>query len=180
MSSGMVSPTQRFTFAWPMRTWICLSNGVSIGRGRRWRRSLPTGAPWASMPTASMTESGPRPPVVPRMTSATSSAWAVRSRTSMPRGAPALQALGDEVDADDAVAAVVGDPRRHGADRPEAEDDDGAAAGDPGVLDRLPGRRQHVGQQDEPLVGRTVGDRDRRVLRCATRRSSACPPDTAP
>jgi hypothetical protein len=48
---------------------------------------------------------------------------------------------------------------------PEAEDDDGAAAGDPGVLDRLPGRRQHVGQQDEPLVGRTVGDRDRRVLR---------------
>ncbi len=32
-SSGMMSPTQAFTFAWPMRSWICLSNSVSMGMG---------------------------------------------------------------------------------------------------------------------------------------------------
>jgi hypothetical protein len=29
----MMSSTQRLTFAWPMRSWICLSNSVSIGSG---------------------------------------------------------------------------------------------------------------------------------------------------
>ena len=32
-SSGRMSSIQRFTFAWPMRSWICLSNIVSIGSG---------------------------------------------------------------------------------------------------------------------------------------------------
>ena len=29
----MMSSTQRLTFAWPIRSWICLSNSVSIGSG---------------------------------------------------------------------------------------------------------------------------------------------------
>ena len=33
------------------------------------------------------------------------------------------------------------------------------------VLDRLPRRRQHVGQEQEAVVGRPVGDLDRPVLR---------------
>ena len=106
-----MSGTQRCTLAWPIRSWICLSNMVIIGIGsaippytplseivppRRTssiaayrapsrskptvsiifaatrvrqqpgdlvRRAVPTGDPCASMPTASITESGPRPPV---------------------------------------------------------------------------------------------------------------------
>ena len=33
VSSGRMSSTQRLTLAWPIRSWICLSNSVSIGIG---------------------------------------------------------------------------------------------------------------------------------------------------
>ena len=75
------------------------------------------------------------------------------------------EALGHEVDAEDlGRAAVPGDPSGHLADRAEAEDGDGAALGDVGVLDGLPGGGQHVGEEQEPLVRGTVGHLDRPVL----------------
>ena len=40
-----------------------------------------------------------------------------------------------------------------------------AAVGHVGVLDRLPGGRQHVGEVDEAVVGRALGHLDRPVLR---------------
>ena len=40
-----------------------------------------------------------------------------------------------------------------------------AAVGDVGVLDGLPRGGQHVGQEEEPVVGRPVGHLDRAVLR---------------
>ena len=45
------------------------------------------------------------------------------------------------VDADDPSSLVGGDARGHVADRAESENGDRSAAGDLGVLDRLPGRR---------------------------------------
>jgi hypothetical protein len=63
------------------------------------------------------------------------------------------------------MAAVRGDPAGHVADRPEAEHADRAAVGDPGVLDRLPRRRQDVGEVDEALVRRAVRHLDVRVVR---------------
>ena len=44
-----------------------------------------TGEPCASMPTASSTESGPRPPVMSRMASPRSFSCSLRSTTSTPR-----------------------------------------------------------------------------------------------
>jgi hypothetical protein len=62
-------------------------------------------------------------------------------------------------------AAVLGDARRHLADRPEAEHEQAAAgADDVGVLDRLPRGRQHVGEEHEAVVGRAFGDLDRPVV----------------
>jgi hypothetical protein len=58
----------------------------------------------------------------------------------------ALDAVGLEIHADHPVAAVQRDPAAHVADRPEAEHEDRAAVRDPGVLHRLPGGRQHVGE----------------------------------
>jgi hypothetical protein len=71
----------------------------------------------------------------------------------------------DQIDADHPVPAVLRDPGRHRTDRPETEDDDRSAVGDARVLDGLPGGRQHVREQHETLLGRAVGDLDRRVLR---------------
>jgi hypothetical protein len=72
-------------------------------------------------------------------------------------GADALEALGHEVDADHAVAAMQRDAARHVADRSEPEHDDAAAVRDPGVLDRLPRGGEDVGEVDEALVRRPVG-----------------------
>ena len=73
--------------------------------------------------------------------------------------------LGHEVEAEHAPgAAVLGDPGTHLADRAEAEDGDAAALGDRGVLDRLPRGGQDVGEVDEALVGRALGDLDRAVV----------------
>ena len=155
----MMSSTQRRTFAWPMRSWICLSNSCSIGIGsviaavdaderdraaaaddvdrevqrgaggrcRRSRISLRGDArraaarrssaracrpatPWASMPTASMTASGPRPSVSSRTAAGDvvdgRSGRASRRRATAPRASrsgtrstpitvPAPQVLGD-------------------------------------------------------------------------------------
>jgi hypothetical protein len=75
------------------------------------------------------------------------------------------EAVGLEIDADDAEALVLGDAAGHVADRAEAEDDERAAVGHRRVLDGLPGGRQDVGEVDEPVVRRALGDLDRRVLR---------------
>jgi hypothetical protein len=44
----MISGTQRRTFAWPIRNWICLSNGVIIGSGS----AIPPYTPERDRPTA--------------------------------------------------------------------------------------------------------------------------------
>ena len=59
------------------------------------------------------------------------SSWSAEVEHLDPVVARAPDALRDEVDADDlAGAAVLGDARRHVADRAEAEDRDRAALGD--------------------------------------------------
>jgi hypothetical protein len=89
-----------------------------------------------------------------------------------------LQPLGDVVDAEDLVGALVaGDAGAHLPDRAEAEDGDAAAVGDRRVVDRLPGGRQHVGEEEIALVGSLLGNFDRpemglrhpQELRLATR-----------
>ncbi len=69
--------------------------------------------------------------------------------------------FGHQVHADDpGGAAVQGDARGHVPDRAETEDGQGAARGNGGVLDGLPGGGQDVREVDEPLVGRAVGHLD--------------------
>ena len=75
-----------------------------------------------------------------------------------------LQPFGHEVDADDAVAPVGRDSRGHVPDRAEPEHDEGPAVGHGGVLDALPGGGQHVGEEQEAVVGRTVGNLDRQEV----------------
>ena len=73
--------------------------------------------------------------------------------------------LGHEVEPDDQLGAeVLGDAARHLADRAEADDGDAAALRDLGVADGLPRGGQHVGEEQEAVVGRAVGDLDRPVL----------------
>ncbi len=76
----------------------------------------------------------------------------------------ALQPLGHQVHADHAITAMRGDPGGHVADRPEAEHDQRATVGHAGVLDALPCRRQHVGEEHEAIVGRTLRDLDRQEV----------------
>ena len=108
------------------------------------------------MPTASITESGPRPSgQVAHRGGDVVGALDVERLDAV--GGGAGEPLGDEVDADDEPgAAVLGDPARHLADRAEPEHDHAAAVRDVGVLDRLPRGRQHVGEVDEAVVGRAV------------------------
>ena len=61
-----------------------------------------------------------------------------------PPVAGALQPLGHQVDGENPRPVMLGDPRGHVADRPEAQDGDGSPLGNGGVLDGLPGRREHV------------------------------------
>src|SRR3954470_6369561 len=126
------------------------------------------GEPCASMPTASITASGPRPSVASR-TRLTTSACSVVSITVTPRARARAsrsggggEPLGDDVRAEYLAGALLqGDPGGHVADRAQAEDQDAAALGDTRVLDRLPGRGQHVGEVDEPVIGGTLGHLDR-------------------
>ena len=119
------------------------------------------------MPTASITASGPRPPVSSRIASGAAAVVRRRSTISTPcrrahaRGAPGTRST--PIDALD--AEVLGDPRAELADRAEPEHGERAALRDVGVRDRLPGRRQHVGQVEEPLVRRPLRHLDRAELR---------------
>src|SRR4051794_22567044 len=111
-----------------------------------------------------MTESGPRPPVIPRISSGSSPLVLTEvERLDAPCAHP-LEPLGHEIDADHAIAAILRDARRHVADRPEAEHHDGAAIRYRRVLDSLPSRRQDVGEEDEAVVRRSVGDLDRQAV----------------
>src|SRR5206468_6281092 len=66
-------------------------------------------------------------------------------------------ALGHDVDTDHGLGASVhGDPGGHVADGPQAENAHAATGRDVGVLDGLPGRRQHIREVDEAVVGRPV------------------------
>ena len=79
-------------------------------------------------------------------------------------GAHALEPLGDEIDADHALAAMLGDPGGHIPDRTEAEHDQRPTIGHVGVLNALPGGRQHVGEEHEPIVRRSFGHLDRQEV----------------
>ena len=132
------------------------------------------------MPTASSTESGPRPPVMSRIASPRSSSCSCRSTTSTPRARDAGQPLGHEVDADDAVALVLGDPAGEVTDRAETQDDERAALGHAGVLHALPGRGQDVGEVGEPVVRRPLGQLDVGELRLRHPQVLGLPPGTSP
>jgi hypothetical protein len=69
-----------------------------------------------------------------------------------------LASLGHKIDADDALDAdVLGDADAHLADRTEPVDRERAAIGNVRVCDGLPGRREHIGQVEEALVGGPSG-----------------------
>jgi hypothetical protein len=77
----------------------------------------------------------------------------------------APEPLGYEVEPDDlSRAEVLGDPARHLADRAQADHGDAAALGYQRVLDRLPGGRQHVGQEEKAVVRGAIGDLDGPVV----------------
>ncbi len=87
----------------------------------------------------------------------------VEHRDAVPPGQ--LQPLRDAVDRDHLLRAeVLGDPGAHLPDRPEADHCARAAGLDVGVLHRLPGSGEHVGQEQEPLVGVLVRHLDRPEL----------------
>ena len=76
-----------------------------------------------------------------------------------------FEPIGDQVDPDHrAHAAMAGDPAAHVPDRAEPQHDEAAALRHVRVLDRLVGRRQHVGEVDEAVVRRPVRHLDRSVL----------------
>ena len=105
----------------------------------------------------------------------------VESITVTPRARARAEALQDDVGADDlSRAEVERDAGRHVTDRAEPEDEDAPPWRDAGVLHRLPGRRQDVGQVDEPVVRGASGTLIGNVLPNGTRRYSACPPGTWP
>ena len=123
-----------------------------------------SGLPCASIPTASSTESGPRPPVSSRSASGTLST-ASRSMVSAPRARARASRSGDQVDDDDPLDALLV-RRRDGElpDRTGAEHRQGAALGHVGVHHALPGGGQDVREVEEPLVvdvGVVSGDDDR-------------------
>ena len=203
------------TLAWPIRSWICLSNsgqhrhrvghaavhadqrdraaapddvdrGVERGepvdarrlhqlRGHRvgqqpgdlvreLRRPASRAPP---CPTASITASGPRPPVSSRTTSPRSSSCSAQvERLDAVRRARAPGAR--------APGRRRSPARRRGAARSARPCRRSARArarpavppsGTPAYSHRLPRGGQHVGEVDEPVVRRPVGHLDRRVLR---------------
>ena len=144
---------------------------VDEGLGQRVRQQadgglggLARGEPCASMPTASTTPSGPRPPVISIRVSATSST-SLRSSVSMPCGAASASRSGTRSTpitrpAPSCLAIRVANwptgPRPRTATVPPARD--------LGELHALPRGRQDVGQVEEPLVRVLVGHLDRAEL----------------
>ena len=122
---------------------------------------LASGEPCASMPTASMTASGPRPSVsVADRADDVVLLGRVDDRDAA-RAGP-REPLGDDVGAEDLPGAQVqGDAGGHVADRAQAEDEHAAALRDAGVLHRLPRGGQDVGEVDEAVVRRALGHLDR-------------------
>jgi hypothetical protein len=93
----------------------------------------------------------------------------------------ASQALGHAVDADDALdAAVARDAHGHVADRAEPQHDERAAGWHRGVLERLPRRRQHVGEVDEPVVRTARRHLDRQGVAERHAQVLGLPPGTCP
>ena len=82
----------------------------------------------------------------------------------MPRAADPLEALGNQIHADHALAVMLGDPGGHVPDRSQTEDDQRTTGGHAGVVNALPGGRQHVGEEDEPIVGWSFGHLDRQEV----------------
>jgi hypothetical protein len=74
------------------------------------------------------------------------------------------QPLRDPVHHDHLDAANQRDPGGHVADRSGPEDEQRAAGCHVGVLHRLPRGRQHVGEEHEPVVRRTVRHLDRKEV----------------
>jgi uncharacterized protein (TIGR03086 family) len=80
-------------------------------------------------------------------------------------GLDACPSLGHRVDAEHPQPLVDTHPRGHVADRAGAEHQQRAALGDVGVPQRLPRGRQHVGEEQEPVVRGAVRHLDRREVR---------------
>ena len=155
-------------------------NGRAIASGSRPTSDCAifgTVDPCASIPTASITESGPRPSVNWRTASARSSSCSRRSSTSLPRARTRSSRSGTRSTPMTRASWCCRDPARHVADRPEAQHDHGPAGRHVRILDRLPRGRQHIGQVDVPLVGRAlrhldvgeVGVRHTQILGLAAR-----------
>ena len=109
--------------------------------------------PWLSMPTASITASGPMPPVISISASRTLGLLEVDHLGAERAGE--LEPVRVVVDGDHPRCAH--DPRAlHGeeADRPAAPDGDGVALLDVGVVGRHPAGRQDVGEEQHLLVRR--------------------------
>jgi len=118
-----------------------------------------TGEPCASMPTASSAPSVPRPSV---MSDRPAHVFHDGHVDDVDAPLPGhREALRHAVDGDDVIAAVPRDPGGHLPDGSEAEDRETATLGHAGVLHALPRGGQHVGEVEEALVGRALGDDDR-------------------
>ena len=119
--------------------------------------SLTPPEPWASIPTASMTESAPRPAVRDRTSSPSpSSSWSM-SIDSAPRASTRLSrspirsatmTRWPRCSAMRAAMSPIG---------PAPTTSSGPVVGHVGVLDGLPGGRQHVAQEEVAVVGRSFG-----------------------
>ena len=123
-----------------------------------------TGEPCASMPTASTVPSAPRPSVS-REDRLGDVVHVVEVDHLDAAGGGQRQPLGHQVDADDPATGfsrpmrVVSWPTG-----PEPEDGQGVSRPDVGVLERLPGRGQDVGEVEVALVGHALGHLDRPEL----------------
>ena len=112
-----------------------------------------TGEPCASMPTASITVGAPAAGRLAHDGGQVLLCSAQVDHLDAVLAGP-LEPFRHQVDADHLLdAAVRGDPGGHVADRAQPEHREGPA-GRIGVGDGLPGRGEHVGQVDEPVVRR--------------------------
>ena len=122
-----------------------------------------TGEPWASIPTASITASGPRPSVISRIVPGRSS-WSSRSSTSMPRPRTRSSRSGTR-------STPITRLPRWGAIRvamspigPRPSTTSVPPSGTSAYCDALPRGRQHVGEEHEAVVGRPLGHLDRQEV----------------